>query len=72
MIIPKKSRIPDNGRDKIHLRQSVLYIVMMASDGLQYLIEIVDYAIDVNEVEPNEIFYSPSSSVVSVPATFYG
>jgi hypothetical protein len=79
MIIPKKSRIPDNGRDKTHLKgkseiESFFYIIMMASDGLQYQIEfeLIDDAIDANNYEPNDIFYSPSSSVVSVLATFYG
>lgn len=47
---------------------------MMASDGLQYHIEfeLIDNAVDANNYGPYDIFYSPSSSVVSVLATFYG
>jgi hypothetical protein len=74
----KKQRQPyDNGRDNIYLKgkseiESFFYIVMMASDGLQYHIEFIDKAIDMNYDAPNGIFYSPSSSIVSVLVTFYG
>jgi hypothetical protein len=70
--------------------ESVLDIVIMANDGLQYVIEfvelcdrirtrlnhiefeLIDNAVDANNCGPYDIFYSPSSSVVSVLATFYG
>jgi hypothetical protein len=73
----KQQQLYDNGRDKTHLKgkseiESFFYIVMMASDGLQYLIEFIDDAIDTNEVEPDDIFCSPPPSIVSVLATFYG
>lgn len=74
----KKQRQPyDNGRDKTYLKgkseiESFFYIVMMASDGLQYHIEFIDKAFDMNYDAQNGIFYSPSSSIVSVLVTFYG
>lgn len=54
--------------------ESFFNIVMMASDGLQYHIEfeLIDNPVDANRYGPCDIFYSPSSSVVSVLATFYG
>jgi hypothetical protein len=54
--------------------ESFFNIVMMASDGLQYQIEfkLIDKANNSNNYEPNDIFYFPSSSVVSLLATFYG
>jgi hypothetical protein len=70
--------------------ESVLDIVIMANDGLQYVIEfvelcdrirtrlnhiefeLIDNAVDANNYGLCDIFYSPSSSVVSVLATFYG
>jgi hypothetical protein len=76
----KQLKHPDiGGRDITYLKgkseiESFFNIVMMASDGLQYQIEykLIDKAIDANNYEPNDIFYSPTSSVVSLLATFYG
>lgn len=69
LIMEEIKRI--SGKSEI---ESVLYIVMMASDGLQYHIEfeLIDNAVDANNYGPFDIFCSPSSSVVSVLATFYG
>jgi hypothetical protein len=71
---------PDIGRrDITYLKgqseiESFFNIVMMASDGLQYHFEfeLIDNAVDANNYGPCVIFYSPSSSVDSVLATFYG
>lgn len=71
---------PSIGREHITYLQgkseieSFFNTVMMASDGLQYHIEfeLLNSAVDASINVPNDRFYSLSSSVVSVLATFYG